>query len=122
VYLKFFGFQRAPFELVPDPDFLFLGDAHDAALANLVMGDRVVPELLQSEVTAERLAEAVAPMLDDTPERARVLESLRDVRATLGGAGASERVAEIAAELINQNADPGKSSPRARSGETGPGA
>lgn len=38
MYLKFFGFQRAPFELVPDPDFLFLGDAHDAALANLVMG------------------------------------------------------------------------------------
>lgn len=38
MYLKYFGFQRAPFELVPDPDFLFLGEAHEAALANLVMG------------------------------------------------------------------------------------
>lgn len=40
MYLKYFGFQRAPFELVPDPDFLFLGEAHEAALANLVMGLR----------------------------------------------------------------------------------
>jgi len=38
VYEKFFGFQRAPFELVPDPDFLFLGESHEAALANLVLG------------------------------------------------------------------------------------
>jgi general secretion pathway protein A len=38
VYLTFFGFSRAPFELVPDPDFLFLGESHEAALANLAMG------------------------------------------------------------------------------------
>ena len=38
MYEKFFGFQRAPFELVPDPDFLYLGETHDSALANLVLG------------------------------------------------------------------------------------
>jgi general secretion pathway protein A len=38
LYQKFFGFQRHPFELVPDPDFLYLGESHDAALANLVLG------------------------------------------------------------------------------------
>ncbi len=37
-YQRFFGFERAPFDLVPDPDFLFLGESHDSALANLVMG------------------------------------------------------------------------------------
>jgi len=37
-YHRFFGFQRAPFELVPDPDFLFLGESHESALANLVLG------------------------------------------------------------------------------------
>jgi general secretion pathway protein A len=36
--LTFFGFQRAPFELVPDPDFLYLGESHEAALANLTLG------------------------------------------------------------------------------------
>jgi type II secretory pathway predicted ATPase ExeA len=38
VYEKFFGFQKRPFDLVPDPDFLFLGESHDSALANLVLG------------------------------------------------------------------------------------
>ena len=38
VYDRFFGFERPPFDLVPDPDFLFLGESHDSALANLVMG------------------------------------------------------------------------------------
>jgi type II secretory pathway predicted ATPase ExeA len=38
LYQKFFGFQRHPFELVPDPDFLYLGESHEAALANLVLG------------------------------------------------------------------------------------
>ncbi len=38
MYLSFFGFQRPPFDLVPDPDFLFLGETHDSALANLVLG------------------------------------------------------------------------------------
>ncbi len=37
-YQRFFGFERPPFDLVPDPDFLFLGESHDSALANLVMG------------------------------------------------------------------------------------
>jgi type II secretory pathway predicted ATPase ExeA len=38
VYEKFFGFTRAPFELLPDPDFLFLGESHDSALAHLLLG------------------------------------------------------------------------------------
>lgn len=38
MYEKFFGFQKRPFDLVPDPDFLFLGESHDSALANLMLG------------------------------------------------------------------------------------
>jgi len=38
VYTTFFGFQRPPFELVPDPDFLYLGESHESALANVAMG------------------------------------------------------------------------------------
>lgn len=38
MFERFFGFTRAPFELVPDPDFLFLGESHDSALANLELG------------------------------------------------------------------------------------
>jgi lipid-A-disaccharide synthase len=37
-------------------------------LANLVLGENIVPELLQHDCTPERLAAALAPLLSDTPE------------------------------------------------------
>lgn len=38
MYIRFFGFQRRPFDLSPDPDFLFLGESHESALAHLQLG------------------------------------------------------------------------------------
>ena len=32
VYERFFALQQRPFSLLPDPDFLFLGGKHSAAL------------------------------------------------------------------------------------------
>ena len=41
-------------------------------LANLVLGENVVPEFLQRDCTAEKLADALTPLLRlDSPERAR---------------------------------------------------
>lgn len=37
-YLRYFGLARAPFSIAPDPRFLYLGDRHREALANLVWG------------------------------------------------------------------------------------
>jgi lipid-A-disaccharide synthase len=71
------------------------------ALANLVAGERVVPELLQDRVTAESLAAEVGPLLDrDNADRARMVESLAAVRERLGTPGAAGRVAEIAETLL----------------------
>lgn len=38
MYLKFFQFDRAPFNITPDPDFLFLSAAHKEALASILYG------------------------------------------------------------------------------------
>jgi lipid-A-disaccharide synthase len=40
-------------------------------LANLVLGENIVPEFLQHDCTPERLAAALVPLLSETPERRR---------------------------------------------------
>jgi lipid-A-disaccharide synthase len=69
------------------------------SLVNLVARSRVVPELIQSEVTARRLAEEAGRIMGDDRARRRMLEGLAEVRARLGSGGATRRAAEIAASL-----------------------
>ncbi len=40
MYEEFYGLARPPFEMTPDPSFLFLGEAHREGLATLVYGVR----------------------------------------------------------------------------------
>ena len=63
-------------------------------LVNLVAGRGVVPELLQSEATAERLSEEVLRLLNDRVQYEHMREAFRHVRAQLGTPGASRRAAE----------------------------
>ena len=38
MYLKFFGFTKEPFNITPDPEFLYLGPDHREALAAVIYG------------------------------------------------------------------------------------
>jgi lipid-A-disaccharide synthase len=49
--------------------------APSAILANLVLGKNVVPEFLQRDCTAERLATALLPLLGDTADRHTQIEA-----------------------------------------------
>ena len=64
------------------------------AMANLVAGKRIVPELIQNDFTSERVAEECVRLLTDEQLRRKTHEELRIVRKRLGGAGASGRAAE----------------------------
>jgi lipid-A-disaccharide synthase len=64
------------------------------AMANLVAGRRIVPELIQDDFTPERVADECVRLLTDEQLRGRTQDELRRVRERLGGAGASGRAAE----------------------------
>ena len=66
-------------------------------LANLVLGENVVPEFLQRDATPERLAAALLPLLCDTPERRRQIEAFArlDSIMEIGQAIPSDRAAAV---------------------------
>ncbi len=53
-------------------------------LANLAIGENVVPELLQEDCTPEKLADALAPLIGDTPERLRQTEAFGRLDQIMG--------------------------------------
>jgi len=68
-------------------------------LPNIVAQAEVAPELLQGDLTAERLEAALAPWLDDPDARSEQQRKLSVVRERLGGPGASERAARLLWDL-----------------------
>jgi lipid-A-disaccharide synthase len=73
-------------------------------MVNLIAGWRVVPELIQERFTAENVAAALRPLLEDGPERERMIGDLADVRARLrpgAGSTAIQRVCDAVDGLLD---------------------
>lgn len=64
-------------------------------MVNLIAGRKIVPELIQHEVTAERISAEVTAILSDESRLAEMREGLRFVRSLLstGGAPGAEQAA-----------------------------
>jgi Lipid-A-disaccharide synthetase len=73
-------------------------------LANLVLGENVVPEFLQWHCTPKRLAAALLPLLNDTPERRRQTEAFGrlDGIMEVGRASPSDRSAALVLDIVGQ--------------------
>jgi lipid-A-disaccharide synthase len=70
-------------------------------LLNIVAGRLVAPEFVQGAFRPQRVADALTPLFDAaSPARLTMLDGLAEVRARLGGPGASARVAAMAAEMV----------------------
>jgi lipid-A-disaccharide synthase len=82
-------------------------------LANLVLGENVVPEMLQEACTADHLTSALLPLIANTPERNRQLTAFSRLDSIMqtGRAAPSERAAEIVLELAS--GDPNRTLPGA---------
>jgi lipid-A-disaccharide synthase len=70
------------------------------ALANIIAGEIVAPELIQHEVTPERVARESMKILNDHGRKEWIKRRLQDVREELGTPGASDKAAAIALELM----------------------
>jgi lipid-A-disaccharide synthase len=69
-------------------------------LANLVIGENVVPELLQEDCTAEKLTDALAAVVGDTEQRRRQIEGFQrlDQIMKIGGTAPSAKAAGLVIE------------------------
>ena len=79
------------------------------AMANLIAGRRVVPELIQNDFTASNIVRELTPLLPDGPPRQSMMQELHGIRDRLSTAsipqgeprmGAIDRVASIAVKCI----------------------
>ena len=77
-------------------------DVRHIGLVNIVAGRAVAPELIQTEVTPERIAETVEALLTDPARRSRMIDDLTQVRHRLGEGGASRRAAAVIRELLEE--------------------
>jgi lipid-A-disaccharide synthase len=76
----------------------WLVDLPHFCIVNLVLGERVVPELLQGETAPEKVAHLAGGLLADPAAIAALRANLARLRPALGEAGASRRAAAAVAE------------------------
>ena len=69
-------------------------------IANIIAGKAIVPELVQSELSAERLVRESQAILNDHDARQGMIANLTKLKGQLGSPGAANRVAALAASMI----------------------
>jgi lipid-A-disaccharide synthase len=86
----------------PEELLKYVIKAPSIVLTNLVLGENVIPELIQWDCTPEKLAASLSPLLGDTPERRAQLSALEriDELMRIGAESPSERAARVVTELL----------------------
>jgi len=84
-------------------------------LTNILLSDKVVPELIQHECTPDNLAETLVPLLDDTPQRRRQIEAFfrLDKILEIDSAGSpAMRAAQVVLDVVDQSSSARAAAPR----------
>ena len=76
-----------------------VADVAHVGLPNIVVGRRILPELIQNDVTAENVSREALRFITDPAAKAQVKADLQEVRIKLGEPGAVRRVAQIVLDV-----------------------
>ena len=69
-------------------------------LVNIIAGKTVVPELIQDDANAERIATEIIDILTNKERLFDIKSQLSEIRNKLGSPGAAERVARLAYDML----------------------
>ena len=69
-------------------------------MVNLIAGERLMPELIQGDVNAQRIVAETRLLLDDWRTKEKINQKLAQLRQRLGAPGAADRVAELAFSMM----------------------
>ena len=72
-------------------------------LPNILAGREIVKELLQENANSESISNEILKMLTDNEYHQQIVTDLEAVRNKLGDSGGSERVANLAYEMLSPN-------------------
>ena len=69
-------------------------------LANIVAGKTVVPELIQEDVSGNRIAAEAMDILTDAERKQEMIKELAAIRSKLGDPGAARKTAHLAYDML----------------------
>lgn len=69
-------------------------------IVNIIAGERIAPELIQSDLRPEKVVEETRAILDNRELRERIVAQLTSLKEKLGAPGAANRVADLAVSMI----------------------
>jgi lipid-A-disaccharide synthase len=96
--------QRITIAIVRMAIRLGLMDSETLALPNLILGETVVPEIRQEQLTAVRVADEATALLNDAGRLEAMREGMSRVVAAVDGDGSVRRIADLVEELRTRGA------------------
>ncbi len=77
-------------------------------MVNIIAGKTVVPELIQKDVTPEKITSAVLRILENPSKQEEIKKELSSLKEKIGKPGASFRAAQIIVSFLQRHANNGK--------------
>lgn len=102
------GIMELPFVVIYATNAItyFLGKMlvkiKNIAMANILLGDTVVEELIQNQVTSSNIYNACQKLLSDKSYYQKIKTRLSELKNKIGNSGASQRAAKIIYDQLNE--------------------